>query len=286
MENECYFITERGMVQDIKLKILTDSDITNVIKSIQENDIIFCKTEYLSTLSRLIYHIKKPFTLISGRSDYVVPDTFIQASGQLLKYPFLKKWYAINCVRDHEKFIPIPLGIDYHTIMSDRQITPIEQEKVLLDVKKQLKSLDETLPLAVTNFQHAMNDPPMRVFFRKPAFEILQKKDCVIWLPKQERTNFWKSCNDNMFVICPFGNGPDTHRTYEVLALGRVPIIFHAHFNENVYKNMPVVVVQDWNVITKEFLEDQYNQIIKKFKNNEYNYERITCKFWKDLITA
>lgn len=284
MENECTFITERGMVYDMKLKILNPEDFQNVIPHIKENDIVFCKTDYLQIFASAIHIIKSPFTLVSGRSDYTVPDTFIQASGQILKNPFLKKWYAINCVRNHEKLVPLPLGIDYHSIMNDSQLLPLEQEKVLLNVKKNMKPLSETLPLAVTNFQHAMNDPPLRVYYRKPAYEILKDKDCIIWLPKQERTEFWKSCNDNMFVICPFGNGPDTHRTYEVLALGRVPIVLHAHFNENLFKGMPIVVVHDWNSITREFIEDNYKQIIKKFENNEYNYDRILCKFWKDFI--
>ena len=47
MENECTFITERGMVYDMKLKILNPYDLQNVILHIKEDDIIFCKTDYL-----------------------------------------------------------------------------------------------------------------------------------------------------------------------------------------------------------------------------------------------
>ena len=36
---------------------------------------------------------------------------------------------------------------------------------------------------------------------------------------------YWKTITDHQFVLAPHGNGQDTHRLWEVLALGAVPVV-------------------------------------------------------------
>lgn len=297
MENNNYFVSERGYEFDISHKILSISDFQSVLPNIKEKDIVFCKVDFLSFLAQAIPYIKPNFYLVSGRSDYTVPSCFYIPESQIYCNQILNskniiKWYTTNCVSHHEKFVPIPIGIDYHTMnttdykmFGNEQLTPSEQETILISIKNKLRPLRETTPKAVTNFHNAMDSPVLRKHYRTMAYEALKDKDCIVWLPKQERDDFWKSCDEFAFVVCPFGNGPETHRTYETLALGRIPIIQECYFNQHLFKNMPVVIVKEWNEITKEFLKEQFEKIIKNIELGVYNYERITTKFWKDLIT-
>jgi hypothetical protein len=279
MEDQCMFVSERGYESDIKYKILRQEDI-NIIQNIKENDVLYCKTDFIPLLAYCIDVVKHSFYLVSGRSDYTIPDTFLHPSVVLLNNNKVKKWYAVNCVSPHEKLVPLPLGISYH----DSQMLPIDQERELINVKSEFMPIEKTGIQAVTNFQHAMDNPPLRKMFRTRAYESLKHNDSVIWLPKQDRLDFWKSCNDNLFVICPFGNGPDTHRTYEVLALGRVPILLDCYMNYELFKDLPVVIVSKWEEIDKDFLENQKKIIVEKFNKNEYKLEKITSAYWKNLI--
>jgi hypothetical protein len=284
MEDECELVSERGYEFFIKNKILSEQDVYTVSKKIKDRDIIFCKTDFIPLLAQVINFINCSFYLVSGRSDYTIPNTFQSFSYILLQSPKVLKWFAVNCVADHEKFIPIPLGIDFHTMFGDIKINPKDQETELFEVKKTFKSLTQTNAHAVTNFQNAMDAPPLRRMFRALAYSCLEKSDCVTWLPKQDRVDFWRSCNNDMFVICPFGNGPDTHRTYEVLVLGRVPIVSSCYFNKELFSDLPVVIIESWNCITKEFLVAQQREILRKYENKEYNFEKITSLYWVNKI--
>lgn len=284
MEEQCEIVSERGYESFIEFKILCEKDIYQVSQGVKDGDIIFCKTDFIPFLSKNLHLFNVNFNLVSGRSDYTIPHFFQSFSNILLESPKVKKWYAVNCVEHHEKFVPIPLGIDFHTMYGDIKKFPKEQEDELFLVKREFKPLSETNANAITNFHHAMENPPLRRMIRSIVYNSLYKKDCVIWLPKQDRIDFWRSCNDDMFVICPFGNGPDTHRTYEVLALGRVPIISKCYFNDVLFSDLPVVIIESWNCITKEFLVKQREEILKKFEKNEYNFEKITSLYWQRKI--
>lgn len=296
MEKDNYFVSERGYESDISHKILSMSDFQSVIPNIKEGDIVFCRVDFISILTQVLPFINSKFYLVSGRGDYTVPSCFYIPSfqhfcNQILDSKNIIKWYATNCVSYHKKFVPIPIGIDYHTMntadykmFGNKQLTPSEQEEILISIKNRLRPLCNTTPKAVANFHNAMDTPVLRKHYRTVAYEALKDKNCILWLPKQVRDEFWNSCDEYTFVICPFGNGLDTHRTYETLALGRVPVIQECYFNEHLFKNMPVVIVKEWNEITAEFLKEQFEKIIKNIEIGVYNYERLTTKFWRDLI--
>jgi hypothetical protein len=85
------------------------------------------------------------------------------------------------------------------------------------------------------------------------------------------------------FVLCPFGNGLDTHRAWEVLCLGRIPIIQKSPLNK-VYNNLPVIEVDDWSCINEEFLISKKNEIINNIKLSIYNFDILTIEYWKKQL--
>ena len=62
-------------------------------------------------------------------------------------------------------------------------------------------------------------------------------------------------------MICPQGNGVDCHRNWEVLYLKRVPIMKKNNYLQELYKNYPVLWVDDFADVNKTLLasnEDLY----------------------------
>ena len=64
-------------------------------------------------------------------------------------------------------------------------------------------------------------------------------------------------------MICPQGNGVDCHRNWEVLYLKRVPIMKRTSYLQELYKDYPVLWVDDYAEVTKTLLtnsEDLYDR--------------------------
>ena len=229
------------------------------------------------------------FVIVIGGDDSTMPDDYRDIE-KLLEHNKVLKIFSQNNILNHDKIEHLPIGLDYHSLYfyngihdwSDinSPINPLIQEQEMIDIKNSFINLEDTDPLAITNFHLAMSGPPRRREFRNPIYNILKDKNCVIWLSKQIRSKFWKNMNDYTFVICPFGNGLDTHRAWEVLCLGRIPIIEKSGLNK-VYENLPVVEVSDWNIIDEKFLEEQKQKILKNIKLQKYNFDKLTIEYWK-----
>lgn len=56
------------------------------------------------------------------------------------------------------------------------------------------------------------------------------------------------------FVVSPWGEGPDCHRTWEALAAGCIPIVRVHPGLANLFTNEPVLTVMDWSELTPELL--------------------------------
>lgn len=51
------------------------------------------------------------------------------------------------------------------------------------------------------------------------------KNGITVVTDKLNYPSFFKKCQDFKAIICPVGNGLDTHRFYETLLMNRVPIL-------------------------------------------------------------
>ena len=81
------------------------------------------------------------------------------------------------------------------------------------------------------------------------------------------------------FILSPPGAGEDTHRTWEALSVGCIPIVKSSLLNI-LYEDLPVVIVDDWDVITKEFLETEYKKFQEKKLQKRYKLEKFKMSYW------
>ncbi len=96
------------------------------------------------------------------------------------------------------------------------------------------------------------------------------------------RTELWKKKGGYAFSISPHGNGLDCHRTWEDLALGCIVIVKTSPLDP-LYEGLPVVIVDDWNEITKENLYSWLSIYYDAHTNPEYR-QRLTNKYWQQKI--
>jgi hypothetical protein len=163
--------------------------------------------------------------------------------------------------------------------------TAKQQENVLKLCKQKMSRLQDCDPtVVVTNFQLAMDSPPRRRAFREPVYGLLKDKPWMKFLPSCSRKDFWLSLQNSVFVLCPPGNGMDTHRAWEVLMLGKIPIIQNLPINK-VYENLPVWVVEDWEKFAKMNVADfqaKHQEFLQDW--DKFKFEKLELKWWKDLL--
>ena len=108
----------------------------------------------------------------------------------------------------------------------------------------------------------------------------LYNKNIKINRPIIEKYIFiWMKSAQHTFVLSPFGNGLDCHRTWEAICLGCIPII-KAPFFRTMFDGLPVLIVNDWREVNQQLL----NETISNFKEINFNFDKINLSYWVNQI--
>jgi hypothetical protein len=84
------------------------------------------------------------------------------------------------------------------------------------------------------------------------------------------------------FVVCPEGNGIDTHRLYEALIAGCIPIVERRPHIADKYKGCPILYTTDYSEINELYLREKYEQMIDK----EYDFSNLYFSTYSDAEQA
>ena len=98
------------------------------------------------------------------------------------------------------------------------------------------------------------------------------------WCKKSNPKNLGSYLTDMIaakFTLSPRGNGIDCHRTWEALLMGAIPIVRSSSLDP-LYKDLPVLIIDDWEDVTENFLQEEYNLI----KNKTFRMEKIYLQYW------
>jgi hypothetical protein len=300
MEDICVYISSRGIAKSCSFypkKIISDNTkykfyLNNVIilKNQFDGMSIYVVSNLLKTfVSDILPKIKKKFILVSGASVKTCPVEALNAGefNKLMSNPNLIRWCSQNnTIVNRPKIVQIPLGLDYHTISSNpshlwnhdkKHIKPIDQETELINIK-------------LTSKPFYLRERRIFVNFNLSTDRLGQRKDCLnakiskellcVKLETMTRIDTWKMTANYAFVLSPYGNGMDCHRTWEALLLGSIPIIKTDALGA-LFKDLPVLIVQNWSDINQELLDNT----IELFKNKEFNYAKLTLNYWNKYLS-
>jgi hypothetical protein len=176
--------------------------------------------------------------------------------------PFVSKIYAINSTSSDKIIKKIPLGFN-------------DQSTELLDTFS--FDFEEKSELVYVNFKlhHHFDRPKCLDYFKQQSWSTIENS----LIPQND---FYLKLKNFKYCICPRGTGIDTHRIYESLLFGVIPIVKKNELVD-LYEKFPVVLVNDWSEVTKEFLEDNYQENLKSyFSWQEKNKKWYEPNFWLD----
>jgi hypothetical protein len=297
-ENNNIFVSSRGILKSCDFYSLTPySSITQLlnylplenIKTIKNPSIYICTSAILHFINSMLPLIDFSFILVSGDCDETIPQEILNNIDflKLVNDTRLIHWFCQNMTIDHRKVTRIPIGLDYHTLTVRPLWGPLSssdhQEKMLLMIK------DKSLPFWNRNIKcyanfHFTMDTKLG-YDRKDAVKAMNKELIYYEEKPVSRLITWNKQKDYAFVICPHGGGLDCHRNWEALCLGCIPIVKTSSI-DNLYNDLPVLIVKEWQVITNELLNDTISTFKAKIENNEFNIEKLKLSYWLQLINS
>ena len=229
------------------------------------------------------------FRLVTGACVIGVPKELSQIHGfDYIQRLFERSssviaWFSQNFDLDSESPLirPIPLGLDYHTLQRGshwwgRQATAVRQEEQLKEAVNSSLPFKKRLNRTLSFYQFEMTD--RNGGDRYKAIEALASKEFNEFLSaRYPRKLLWRECIKYKYIISPHGHGLDCHRTYEAVCLGCLPVVKSSSL-DLLYKDMPVIIVDDWDKVDLEFLSEK-SAII-----NTNSKVKLMLAYWIDYI--
>ena len=223
--------------------------------------------------SRLDYREK---ILLVGHSD--IPTTQIQS--QILKFFGVIKFYGTNILSDQFFSFSIPLGLT-----NDCDDSPLHRlfgdNSLLLAASLVADFPNYFSPNLYVNFS-ASNNRGERGILLKEISKLPKEYKIIVNDPDfttSGRVKYLADCRTINFVLCPEGNGVDTHRLWETLYMGGVPIIKRNPIMTPLVDHLPVVQVDSWKQIASiDFLESEWHRI----QGMSWDSGQLTLNYWKN----
>lgn len=235
------------------------------IWEIGRGDIVFVQAEK-EMLAKFFFNdtfnrIRHPFVLVTHNSDASVPPNEYQ---WVLYDKRILGWFTQNPSMTHAKLFPVPIGVA-NTRWPHGNVIAFKRAFYL-----NRKPFHQRKTLLYVNFQVGTNK------------EVRSK--ALAWalnLPNVKQTQigsvetYLEELGNAKFVLSPPGNGLDCHRTWEALLMGAVPIVLTSHL-DSLFLNQTVLIVEDWNQITLEYLQSlDYKTVPSHLLLAKYWYRRL-----------
>ncbi len=148
---------------------------------------------------------------------------------------------AVNAIAHGDKVIPAPYGVQRRMNRSDDRI-----EKLIEYMEHVPSNPRGLLYVSHNESSNAKRLGINSLFYDKDWAEVNEQR-----VPYNI---FLYNLSGSKFMICPVGNAIDCHRNWEVIYMRRVPVMTRDPYLEELYKNYPVLFVDDFNQVTKELL--------------------------------
>jgi len=148
---------------------------------------------------------------------------------------------AVNAIAYGDKVIPAPYGVQRRMNQSDDRI-----EKLIDSMEYVPSNPRGLLYVSHNESSNAKRLGIKSLFYDKDWAEVNEQR-----VPYNV---FLYNLSGSKFMICPIGNAIDCHRNWEVIYMRRVPVMTRDPYLEELYKDYPVLFVDDYSQVTKELL--------------------------------
>ncbi len=242
----------------------------NPIVSLSDGDIVFSKTEYVNSLFKLLYNSPlKNLTLITHQSDIEINNRLYSK-----KPKAISRWFSVNVSIEKDDLYSIPIG--FANEHYNKNINPD-----VYGIKNQsTKKSDHVYINFNPNTNYLERAKILKTF--------IDDKNFVIASNNSEMAEYRDDLEKYKYVLCPPGNGIQTHRLWEAMYFGSIPVVKDSILYKS-FKKLNIIFVDDFKNIKieelskninnqainyKKFFKDYYDVIFTK-ENNEHENKHI-----------
>lgn len=162
---------------------------------------------------------------------------------------------------------PLPIGLDLHTRAEKAAVrsSACAQQGELERIRAALPPWRARPASMLAPFSCARKD-------RAKVCRALERGESAgkVAFFSGERGAMWRATGLHAFVAAPYGHGVDTHRVWEALALGAVPVVVATSLDA-LYDNFPVVRIERWEDVSAEAMVEWRAQIVRRFGDEPFS---------------
>lgn len=219
--------------------------------------IVYAKRDHTGSLFPVLGKRRAKVVLVTAESDKeVTPDEAIP--------PQVGAWFSTNT--NNPRVHPLPLGLGN----SYCKLTVKAPE--LAEVHGSSKA-----GLLYVNFRVTSNEAE-----RRPVWDSYQEGERQGWVTRQPGDvgglDYARELARHEFVICPPGNGTDTHRLWEALYTGSVPVVQRSRKLE-FFEDLPILFVEHLEGLSREFLREQARRMASR---EDWNWPKLFVPWWRE----
>ncbi len=208
----------------------------------RHGDVVFCKIDEVWRLFRNLRRTRKRIVLVTGEGDKAVHEDLWRR-----RPPHVAVWCGTNMeVQNDGAAHGLPLGLGNSG--GQRTVSPDQIRRTAA------LGLPRT-HLLYANFSTHSNEAvrgPLAAWLREPAQAwITSAEHDVAGGKKGYLTNLFT----HRFVLCPPGNGEDTHRFWESLYCGAIPVIRSSPAMSH-FRDLGALVLPDLCSVSPEMLRE------------------------------
>lgn len=234
-----------------------------------KNDIVFLKTDLVEEYFETFHpYVQNNYNLITHNSDNSITSNHAK-----FKDEKINNWFAQNLdINSANNIYPLPIGLENRRYFNNGQIG-------LFKNTKKINKNDKILSSFNTN-----TNPDERI----PLKKIIKDTPFVTQFSSSSQKKYIENVNLHKYILCPSGNGLDSHRVWETLLLGSIPVLKKSYFSIN-FKDLgvPMILLNDWkdlNNLTESYLKNYFDEIVSKKQIQYYGSYSFWYKFIKSKI--
>jgi hypothetical protein len=205
---------------------------------------------------------------------------------RLLDHPALRWWVVHQHVHKqlyHKKLRVLPLGFGYHGYRAMSSMTLREWRDIAVDILE--NSAPQRTNLLLTSFSIHTNmfgedGNDARSELLRNLSMIPSLKDYANLQRFEGPREFATAMASSMFVLSPWGWGPDCFRHYEAVALGCIPVVLSDWATNHAMEGLPALILHSWAELNSDLLHRQYTRI----HSRAYNLSPLMRDYWHNKL--
>jgi len=246
-------------------------------QGVQPGDILYVTgVKVKEFFTKIAPAIDVPFFVITAQWDAGPDESLIPLFSR-----HLVKWFTINANIVHEKIVPIPLGLQN---LHWRHNGNIQSDPLTYAGRAAVRK-NKTL-LASFSMHNNIGERTTCLNMAHRAFGGMLD---VRQVQRGDRENdafvrdYFNKASRYKFILCPWGAGIDTHRLWEAMYMGCIPVTkYHECYRDFKRDKYPIVFMDDWSELS--MLCNSLDHVERLFKKPDLD-DCIYSPYWKELLS-